>query len=122
MERKRREQSRVWPPETKSEAPGAPDPASLGEDRKSRAGAPGRKDQVEGEGSYTGTKDYNQRTKKFIESGKVEDAARKASPQSEEDARAMQKAERVGKQRAKGEDPALRDPKKIKDDPNFPRK
>jgi hypothetical protein len=34
----------------------------------------------------------------------------------------MQKAERIGKKRSKGEDPALRDPKKIKDDPNFPRK
>ena len=31
-----------------------------------------RKDKVEGEGSYTGTKDYNARTKKFVESGKVE--------------------------------------------------
>ncbi len=27
------------------------------------------KDKVEGEGSYTGTKDYNQRTKKFIDVG-----------------------------------------------------
>jgi hypothetical protein len=83
-----------------------------GEDRKN----------VEGEGSYSGTNDYNERTKQFLKSGKVEKAARDASPQSEEEARAMQKAERMGKQRAKGEDPALRDPKKIKDDPNFPRK
>jgi hypothetical protein len=84
------------------EAPGAPDPASLGEDRKSR------QDNVEGEGSYTGSKDYNQRTKKFVDSGKVDEAARKASPQSEEEAHQMHKAERIGKQRAKGEDPALR--------------
>ena len=34
-----------------------------------------RKDKVEGEGSYTGTKDYNKRTKKFVESGKVDQAA-----------------------------------------------
>ena len=101
------------------EAPGAVDSASLGEDRKSR---PGKKDQVEGEGSYSGTKDYNSRTGEFLRSGKVDEAARKASPQSEEEARAMQKAERMGKQRAKGEDPALRDPKKVKDNPNFPRK
>jgi len=59
------------------------------------------KDQVEGEGSYSGTKDYNQRTKKFIDSGKVEEAARDAEPQSEEEKQAMQKAEREGKQRAK---------------------
>jgi hypothetical protein len=98
------------------EAPGAPDPASLGEDRKSR------QDNVEGEGSYSGTKDYNARTGEFLRSGKVDEAARKAAPQSEDEARAMQKAERMGKQRAKGEDPALRDPKKVKDDPNFPRR
>jgi hypothetical protein len=98
------------------EAPGAVDSASLGEDRKSRPSG------VEGEGSYTGSKDYNQRTKKFVESGKVDEAARKASPQSEEEAHQMHKAERIGKQRGKGEDPALRNPGKIKDDPNFPRK
>ena len=64
--------------------------------------------QVEGEGSYTGSKDYNQRTKKFIDAGKVDQAARDAEPKSEEEKHAMQKAERMGKQRAKGEDPALR--------------
>jgi hypothetical protein len=81
-----------------------------------------RKDKVEGEGSYSGTKDYNQRTKKFVDSGKVDDAARKAEPKSEEERHAMQKAERLGKERAKNEDPALKNPKQVKDDPNFPRK
>jgi hypothetical protein len=56
---------------------------------------------VEGEGSYKGSKDYNERTKKFIDSGKVEQAAQDAEPQSEEEKHAMQKAERIGKQRAK---------------------
>jgi hypothetical protein len=59
------------------------------------------KDKVEGEGSYTGTKDYNQRTKKFVESGKVDKAARDAEPKSEDEKHAMQKAERIGRQRAK---------------------
>ena len=72
-----------------------------------------RKDKVEGEGSYSGTKDYNERTKKFVDSGKVDDAARKAAPKSEEEKHSMQKAERTGKQHMKGEDPALRDPKKV---------
>ena len=36
-----------------------------------------RKDKVEGEGSYSGTKDYNERTRKFMEQGKVDDAARR---------------------------------------------
>ena len=72
-----------------------------------------RKDKVEGEGSYTGTKDYNKRTKKFVDSGKVEQAANDAAPQSGEEAREMQEAERIGKEKAKEEDPALNDPKKV---------
>ena len=58
-------------------------------------------DKVEGEGSYTGTKDYNKRTKKFIQSGKVEQAPKDAEPKSEQEAREMQKAERIGKQHAR---------------------
>jgi hypothetical protein len=64
-------------------------------------------DRVEGEGSYSGTKDYNERTKKFIESGKVEEAARNAEPKSEEERQAMRDAERIGRERSKGEDPEL---------------
>jgi len=56
---------------------------------------------VEGEGSYKGTKDYNERTRKFVEAGKVRDAARKSAPRSEQEKQAMQKAERIGKQHAK---------------------
>ncbi len=56
---------------------------------------------VEGEGSYSGTKDYNQRTKKFIDAGKVDEAAREAEPGSEQEKHEMQKAERLGKERAK---------------------
>jgi hypothetical protein len=67
-----------------------------------------RKDKVEGEGSYTASKDYNERTKKFVDSGKVEQAANDAKPQSEQEAHEMQKAERIGKERAKAEDPALK--------------
>jgi len=59
------------------------------------------KDKVEGEGSYKGSKDYNERTKKFIDSGKVEQAANDAEPRSEQEAHEMQKAERIGKQKAK---------------------
>ena len=60
-----------------------------------------RKDKVEGEGSYSGTRDYNRRTRRFLESGKVVRAARAAAPKSKGDAQAMKKAERVGKARAK---------------------
>jgi hypothetical protein len=80
------------------------------------------KDKVEGEGSYSGSKDYNERTKKFIESGKTEKAAREAVPKSERDEQDMKHAERVGKQKKKGEDPALYNPGLVPDDPNFPKK
>ena len=43
------------------------------------------KDGVEGEGSYSGTKDYNERTAKFIKSGKVDKAAKEADPKSEQE-------------------------------------
>jgi hypothetical protein len=59
------------------------------------------KDKVEGEGSYSGSKDYNERTKKFVDSGKVDEAARNAEPSNEEEKQAMQKAERIGKKHAK---------------------
>ncbi|HEY5896432.1 MAG TPA: hypothetical protein VIV54_02650 [Burkholderiales bacterium] len=75
-----------------------------------------RKDKVEGEGSYSASKDYNERTRKFVDAGKVEEAARDAEPKSAEEKHAMQKAERIGKEHAKGEDPALRDPKKMPKD------
>jgi len=67
----------------------------------SAGGVMADKQKVEGEGSYSGTKDYNERTQKFIESGKVKAAARKAAPKDEAEKHAMQKAERVGRERAK---------------------
>jgi len=99
----------------KHEAPGAADPASLGDtsSTQEKEQSMSRKDKVEGEGSYSGTRDYNERTRKFIDSGKVDEAARKAEPKTEEEKHAMQKAERIGKQHAKEEDPALKDPKKV---------
>ena len=82
-----------------------------------------RKDKVEGEGSYTGSKDYNERTRKFVDSGKTGEAANDAKPRNEQEAHEMQKAERLGKKLA---DRPRRhphpDPSQIQDDPNFPRK
>jgi len=37
-----------------------------------------RKPKVEGEGSYSGTRDYNKRTADFIKKGKVDKAAKEA--------------------------------------------
>jgi hypothetical protein len=35
-------------------------------------------DRIEGEGSYSGTKAYNEATEKFLKKGKVEEAAQEA--------------------------------------------
>lgn len=62
---------------------------------------------VYGEGNYAASREYNEATKDFAQSGRVEPAARAAAPRSESDAREMQDAEAEGKRHAKGEDPAL---------------
>jgi hypothetical protein len=63
---------------------------------------------IEGEGSYTGTRDYNRRTEKFIKEGKVDKAAKEAeraleSPEGAELARAEEKgkAGNIGKAKKK---------------------
>jgi hypothetical protein len=56
------------------------------------------KDMIEGEGSYSGTRDYNERTAKFIEEGKVDRAAKEAERAMESDEAAeLKKAEAQGK-------------------------
>ena len=59
-------------------------------------------DKEHGEGNYKATADYNQRTKDFVGSGRVDDAAAKAKPKNEQEAREMEKAEQAGKSHAKG--------------------
>ena len=62
----------------------------------------------EGEGSQTGAREYNEATRKFVERGKVgqaaADAARAVSgPEGDE----LKEAEAEGKRRSHGEDPLL---------------
>lgn len=64
-------------------------------------------DKEHGEGNYKASRDYNERTKRFVESGKVDDAAHQAAPQNPEEAAEMQDAEEIGRSHAKEEDPAL---------------
>ena len=61
------------------------------------------KDKEHGEGNYKASRDYNDATKKFVESGKVDEAAQKAKPKNEQEARDMKQAEEIGKSHAKGE-------------------
>ena len=55
-----------------------------------------------GEGNYEATRQYNRATKRFVESGRVERAARDAAPRSPEEAAEMRRAEQAALLRAKG--------------------
>jgi hypothetical protein len=61
-----------------------------------------------GEGNYQATRNYNEATRRFVGAGKVDAAARAATPSSREEATALADAERAGKRRAKGEDPQVK--------------
>ena len=58
-------------------------------------------DNVHGEGNYEATRQYNRATKKFVESGRVEQAARDAKPRSAQEAAEMESAEKAALLRAK---------------------
>ena len=58
-------------------------------------------DKEHGEGNYKASKEYNDATKKFVDSGKVDDAAEKAKPKNDQEARELKQAEETGKSRAK---------------------
>ncbi len=58
----------------------------------------------QGEGDRESAKRYNEDTQKFVESGKVDEAAKKAG---QGDKKEMERAEQAGKDRAKELDPAV---------------
>jgi hypothetical protein len=64
----------------------------------------------EGEGNRTAARTFNREQKQFVESGKVDQAAREAekSLDNTEEARHLKQAERVGKSHSHGEDPAVK--------------
>jgi hypothetical protein len=59
--------------------------------------------QVEGEGSYTATRDYQKNIKDYLDKADVAADGEKAKPRSEDEARDMEEAEREGKSHSKGE-------------------
>jgi hypothetical protein len=66
------------------------------------------KQKVQGEGDYEATRRYRKRTEEFLEKNDVEKVAEDAAPDTADEADEMEAAEAAGKERAKGEDPALR--------------
>ena len=57
---------------------------------------------LQGEGNYDAAREYNERTKRFVKSGRVEDAARDAEPETQEEAAELKRAEEIGKGPGKG--------------------
>ena len=78
-----------------------------GTDFQSRGQAqdPGQADggQVEGEGSYSATRDYQKNIKEYLQNADVEKDAAAARPRSESEARELEQAEREGKSHSRGE-------------------
>jgi hypothetical protein len=62
----------------------------------------------QGEGNREADRHYRDKTRDFVESGRVDDAAQKASPSSREEADELRRAEEAGRSRAKEEDPAVK--------------
>lgn len=60
-------------------------------------------DKVEGEGSYTATRDYQKNIKEYLDQADVASDAQAAKPRSESEARELEQAEREGKSHSKGE-------------------
>lgn len=58
----------------------------------------------QGEGDRESAQRYNEETRKFVESGKVDEAARNAGKGDKQE---MERAEQAGKDRAKELDPAV---------------
>ena len=59
--------------------------------------------QVEGEGSYTATRDYQKNIKEYLDKADVASDAEASKPRSESEARELEQAEREGKSHSKGE-------------------
>lgn len=62
---------------------------------------------LQGEGNYDAARRYDKAQRDFVESGQVDDAARKAAPENAEEEKALQRAEQEGKSHAKDEDPVV---------------
>ena len=62
----------------------------------------------EGEGNKTAAREYNQATRRFIESGKVDEKAHEAEKSLDTDKAELERAEAIGKRHSHGEDPALK--------------
>jgi hypothetical protein len=64
---------------------------------------------VQGEGDYASARKFNEQSRAFAQSGKVEQAAREAAPRTAQEKDALRQAEDAGRARAKGQGKAGQD-------------
>ena len=86
---------------------------SANDSARDRKPQPGSQDQQQaqggqggqqmGEGSYSGTKQYNEGLKKHMNQHDIEKEALDAAPKNDQEAREMEEAERIGRSKAKGD-------------------
>ena len=77
-----------------------PKPLTTGEQQQAASGT----GQQYGEGSYSGTKQYNEGVKDHMQHHDVEREARNAAPRNRAEEKDMEDAEREGRSRAKDDD------------------
>jgi hypothetical protein len=63
---------------------------------------------VHGEGDPEAARRFNESQKRFVDAGRVPEAAERAAPESSEQAAELERAEKRGRERAKEEDPTVR--------------
>jgi hypothetical protein len=68
-----------------------------------QSGGQAQGEQVEGEGSYSGSRDYQNSIKDYLGKADVQKDAEQAKPRSESEARELEQAEREAKSHSKGE-------------------
>jgi hypothetical protein len=80
-------------------------PARDSDPQQQRAGATDfqQSGQVEGEGSYSASRDYQKNIKDYLDKADIASDAEKAKPHSEAEARELEEAEREGRSHSKGE-------------------
>ena len=72
-----------------------------------------KNNEVQGEGDYKAARRYNEATRESVKNDDVADAAREAEPKSRGEAQQLERAEQVGRERAKEEDALLDRPEDI---------
>lgn len=61
----------------------------------------------QGEGDREAGRRFNEDQKRFVDAGRAPEAARRAAPRDAEEKAALERAEKAGRSRAKGEDPTV---------------